>query len=97
MAHVEERARQAAENFVKLARRWPYEERQRFSLWLMDRAGQVLEHIGSASNGNRGRLFVSPQVIIDTVLLPTLAEILRTRAGQSGAALLGRALLASLV
>ena len=64
----------AAESFVEVARHWPYEERKRFSLWLTDRTGWVLEQIGSARNSDRGRSFVSPLVVIETVLLPTLDE-----------------------
>ena len=64
----------AAESFVEIARHWPYKERQRFSLWLMDRAGRVMEQIGSARNSSGGRSFVSPQVVIDAILLPTVAE-----------------------
>jgi hypothetical protein len=53
---VQERARQAAESFVEVARHWPYEERKRFSLWLMDRAGRVVEQIGSiVGGGGHGR------------------------------------------
>jgi hypothetical protein len=40
----------------------------------MDRAGQVLERIGSARNSSSGRSFVSPHVVVDTILLPTVAE-----------------------
>ena len=80
---VQERARQAAESFVEVARHWPYEERKRFSLWLMDRAGWVAEQIGSTRNSRRGRSFMSPQVVIDTILLPTLAEWCEREPGKA--------------
>jgi len=71
---VQGRALQAAASFAEAARHWPYEERKRFSLWLMDRAGRVNEQIGSVRNTSGIRGFVSPNVVVDTLLLPTLAE-----------------------
>lgn len=64
----------AAESFVEIARHWPYKERKRFSLWLMERAGQVAEQIGGARNSSRGREFVSLNVVIEKILLPMLRE-----------------------
>lgn len=69
-----ERARKAADNFVEVARHWPFDERKRFSLWLMRRSGGVIEKIGSSNYSSRGRSFVSPQIVIDAILLPTLSE-----------------------
>jgi hypothetical protein len=81
---AQERALQAAaESFVEVARHWPYEERKRFSLWLMDRAARVMEQIGRPRNSSRLRSVVSPAVVIDTILLPTLAEWCEREPGKA--------------
>ena len=73
-----EHAAIAAEHFVQIARDWSFEERKRFSLWLVNSTGRVSEQCGRSrfrrrfSTGGPG-LFAS-RIVVDAVLRPTLAE-----------------------
>jgi len=80
---VQEGARQAAASFVEVARHWPFEERKRFSLWLMDRAGRMMEQSGSTRSTTGLRSLVSPKVVVDTILLPTLNEWCQREPGKA--------------
>ena len=68
-------ANQAAERFAASARLWPFEERKRFGLWFMNRTGDLL---GRSRLKSRyiiaGSGLFAPQVVVEAVLWPTLAE-----------------------
>jgi hypothetical protein len=69
-------AAEAAARFVETALHWSFEERRRFSLWLVNSAGAVYDTFGRSrfkarfSTGGPG-LF-APTVVIDAVVRPTL-------------------------
>ncbi len=71
-------AHQAAGRFAESARRWSFEERKRFSLWLMDRTGRVGELCGQSKFKSRystgGSGLFAPFVVVEAVVRPTLAE-----------------------
>jgi hypothetical protein len=75
---LRDHANAAAAQFADSARIWSFEERKRFSLWLMDRTGWANSQTGRSkypprySTGGAG-LF-APFVVVESVLRPTLAE-----------------------
>ncbi len=67
-------AREAAERFLRDARSWPFNERKRFSMWLLDRTGWVMERCGRSRYAVGGQSLICPREVIDTITLPTLIE-----------------------
>jgi hypothetical protein len=67
-----------AEQFVEVAQRWPFEERKRFSLWLMNSTGRIMEGFGLSKYDSRaatgGPGMFAPRVVVVAILLPTLIE-----------------------
>ncbi len=76
--NLRERAHEAAVPFAECARNWSFEERKRFSLWLMDRTSWISELCGRSRFKTRysvgGPGMFAPSVVIRTVVCPTLAE-----------------------
>ena len=43
----------AAEHFVRVAHEWSFEEKKRFSLWLMDSTGRIMKSFGRSKHESR--------------------------------------------
>jgi hypothetical protein len=67
-----------AEQFVEAAQGWPFEEKMRFSLWLMNSTGRVIEHTGRSKYESRATLggpgIFAPRIVVVAIVLPTLIE-----------------------
>jgi hypothetical protein len=68
----------AVEQFVKVAQGWPFEEKKRFSLWLMNSTGWITERCGGSKYCSRATLsgpgIFAPRIVEVAILLPTLVE-----------------------
>lgn len=69
-----EAARVAAERLLEDARSWDFETRKRFSRWLMDSTGRVMERCGRSRYSIGGQSLVASPEVIKALLLPTLVE-----------------------
>lgn len=73
-----DRAAAKADAFAAVALSWSFEDRQRFSLWLMKATGWVMELCGGSALESRrstgGSGLFAPRQVVEIVLLPTLAE-----------------------
>ena len=49
-------ARVVVEQFVKVSEGWSFEEKNRFSLWLMDSTGRIMERFGLSKYETRATL-----------------------------------------
>jgi hypothetical protein len=67
-----------AEQFVEVAKRWSFEEHKRFSLWLMNCTGRMMEGFGLSKYDSRattgGPGIFAPRTVVVAILLPTLVE-----------------------
>jgi hypothetical protein len=66
------------EQFVEVAQGWSFEEKKRFSLWLMNSAGRIMERFGRSKYESRaatgGPGIFAPRIVVWAILLPTLVE-----------------------
>lgn len=67
-------ARVAAERFLEEAQSWDFKTRKRFSQWLMDRTGWVMERCGRSRYTIGGQSLIASPEVIKALLLPTLVE-----------------------
>ena len=67
-----------AEHFVRVVHEWSFEEKKRFSLWLMDSTGRIMESFGRSKHESRattgGPGIFAPRIVVSAILLPTLVE-----------------------
>ncbi len=67
-----------AEQFVEVAQGWCFGEKKRFSLWLMNSTGLVIERFGRSKYESRRTLggpgIFAPRIVVVAILLPTLVE-----------------------
>jgi hypothetical protein len=57
-----------AEQFVKVAQEWSFEEKKRFSLWLMNSTGRIMECLGRSKYESRagtgGPGIFAPRIVV---------------------------------
>lgn len=73
-----DQADKAAARIAGTAQAWPFKERKRFSIWLMNRSGRLREDFGHSRYRYRavssGRGIFEPREVIWSVVLPTLMK-----------------------
>ena len=73
-----EQAEIIAGQFSEAARQWPFDERKRFAVWLVNSTGVAIERCGGQRYQSRfsysGPRMFDSRTVVDVVVRPTLAE-----------------------